>query len=306
MLLPAVDRLGLQDDAYALMKAGYLDATVFLSLIEAYVAERDATVLGDVAANVQAVHRLLWDTPYIDQFERWARRIFARIAGSVGWDPKPNERHMDAILRTTAIAGHGSYGDPGTIEEARRRFAGYLNDPSSLRPDLRAVTYMLVAQNGDRETYDTMWRLQKAETLQEEKMRLLGSIAQTQHRELLSEMLQRSMGSEVRSQDTPSVISAVAGNRRGRDLAWQFVKDNWNELDRRYGRGGFSIMRLVGITGGFTAIERAAEVEEFFKSHPAPSAARTIQQSLERIRLNAKWLEKNRKPIGEWLANKKL
>jgi len=133
-------------------------------------------------------------------------------------------------------------------------------------------------------------------------MRVLGSLAQTPERALLSDLLQRSMGSEVRSQDTPSVITAVAGNRHGRALAWQFIQDNWDELDRRYGRSGFSIMRMVGITGGFTSLDRAQEVEEFFKKHPAPSAARTLQQSLERIRLNAKWVEKNAKAIGEWLA----
>ncbi|MBM3941206.1 MAG: M1 family metallopeptidase [SAR202 cluster bacterium] len=304
MLLPAIDRLGLQDDAYALMKAGYLDATTLLALIEAYTAERDATVWGDLSANIHGLEALLIDAPYHEHYELFARGIFARIANAVGWDPKPNERDMDAILRSIAISNHGGYGDPGTIEEARRRFAGYLHDRASLRPDLRGLTYALVARNGDQRTYDTLWALQKEATLQEEKMRLLGSMAQTRDRELLSDLLKRSLGPEVRSQDTPSVITAVAGNRHGRDLAWEFVKENWAELDRRYGRGGFSIMRLVGITGGFTSLERAKEVEAFFKAHPAPSAARTIQQSLERIRLNAKWVEKNTKSIGEWLANK--
>jgi hypothetical protein len=43
-------------------------------------------------------------------------------------------------------------------------------------------------------------------------------------------------------------------------------------------------------------------VEEFFKAHPAPSATRTIQQSLERIGLNVRWLGRNRKELGEWFA----
>ena len=63
-------------------------------------------------------------------------------------------------------------------------------------------------------------------------------------------------------------------------------------------------MRLVSITGGFTTPERGAEVEEFFRDHPAPSASRTIQQSLERIRLNVKWLENNRPGLAEWAASR--
>ena len=59
---------------------------------------------------------------------------------------------------------------------------------------------------------------------------------------------------------------------------------------------------LVGMTGGFTTLDRAAEVEGFFAEHPAPSAARTVQQSLERIRQSAAWLDKNRAPLAAWFA----
>ena len=115
-------------------------------------------------------------------------------------------------------------------------------------------------------------------------------------------MLERSLSSEVRSQDTVLVVVALAGNRHGKELAWEFIKENWEEFDRRYGRGGFAIMRLASAAGGFTTQERYQDVEEFFESHPAPSAERTIRQSLERIRLNVSWLERNQGGVGEWLA----
>ena len=61
---------------------------------------------------------------------------------------------------------------------------------------------------------------------------------------------------------------------------------------------GANILRGMGLT-----LERAQEVEEFFREHPAQSAQRTIQQSLERIRLNVKWLESNRHGLADWFAN---
>ena len=54
----------------------------------------------------------------------------------------------------------------------------------------------------------------------------------------------------------------------------------------------------------FTTLERAQEVEKFFHDHPVPSAQRTVQQSLERIRLNARWLEVNRQGLAEWFASR--
>jgi aminopeptidase N len=123
-----------------------------------------------------------------------------------------------------------------------------------------------------------------------------------QEPDILKDLLKRALGDEVRSQDTMIVLVQTSMNHIGRDLAWDFIKENWSELDRRYGKGGFAIMRIVGITGGFTTMERHDEVANFFVKNPAPSAARTIQQSLERIRLNVKWLERNEDPVGKWLS----
>ena len=222
----------------------------------------------------------------------------------MGWDARPGEGHLDSLLRATVLGQAGAYGNPAVLAEARGRFEQYLGDPASLHPDLRGLVYGLAAQQGDEATYETLWRLEKSADLHEERMRLLGSLTRFESAELLQDVLQRSMSPDVRSQDTVLLVVALAGNRNGRELAWEFVKENWEEFDRRYGRGGFAIMRLVSITGAFTTLDRAREVEEFFNSHPAPSAERTIQQSLERIRLNDRWLERNRQDVGEWLSTR--
>ncbi|MBI2910778.1 MAG: M1 family metallopeptidase [Chloroflexi bacterium] len=301
--LPATDRLGLQNDAYALARAGYVPATRFLTLAGAYLDEDDASVWGDLSANLRGLENLLFDEPFLAEFQAFGARLYRPIVSRVGWDARPEEGHLDILLRGTVLSQLGAYGDPGTIGEARGRFARYVEDPALLHPDLRGVVIGLVGQEGDEAIYRTLWEVEERARLQEEKIRLLMGLARFRQPELLAETLRRSLNpDDVRSQDTVLVITAVAGNRYGRDLAWQFVQENWAELDRRYGRGGFAISRLVGMTGAFTTLVRAREVEAFFQAHPAPSAARTIQQSLERIRLNARWLDLNRQPLATWFA----
>ena len=108
----------------------------------------------------------------------------------------------------------------------------------------------------------------------------------------------------MRSQDTISLVSAVATNRLGKAHAWVFVKDRWHEFDRRYGSGGFGLMRLVSITGGFATPEDREDVRAFFEAHPVPAATRTVQQSLERIGLNVRWLERNREGLAAWFNDR--
>ncbi|MSQ41026.1 MAG: M1 family peptidase [Dehalococcoidia bacterium] len=303
LTLSATDRLGLQNDAYALVRAGFSPATLFLSLAEAYRNEGDATVWGDLAMNLRGMEGLLWDEPYLHQVHAYGRQLFRDAVRRVGWDARPGEGHLDILLRSTVLGQAGVYGDAEVLEEARARFDRSLKDPASLHPDLRGVVYGLAGEMGDRATYDTLWDLERKATLQEEKMRFLGALARFHQQDLLQETLRRAMDpKEVRIQDTVMVVSAVAASRHGRDLTWEFIKANWDEFDRRYGQGGFAVMRLVGNTGAFTTLDRFLEVEAFFQIHPSPSAARTIQQSLERIRLNAKWLERNRRELAQWFG----
>ena len=302
--LPPTDRLGLQNDAYALTRAGFAPATQFLSLAQAYRSENDAIVWGDLSINLRGVEALVLNEPFLPQYQGFAQSLYQQIADKVGWDVRPGEGHLDSLLRSTVLSQAGAFGNPQVRAEANARFQRYLDNPASLHPDLRALVYGMVALDGDHATYDTLWDLQRKVDLHEEKVRFLGALSRIGREDLLQDLLKRSLSEEVRSQDTILVIVAAAGNQRGRDLTWEFVKSNWEELDRRYGRGGFAIMRLVGITGAFTTTERYQDVETFFREHPAASAERTIQQSLERIRLNVRWLENNRSSAAEWLASR--
>ncbi len=291
--LPATDRLGLQNDAYALSRAGILPVSQFLTVAAVYQNEDDASVWSDLASNLRDVENLIAEEPYYQPYRSFARDLFRPAVARIGWDARPGEGHLDALLRSTVLSQAGSYGDTEVLEEARGRFSRYLQDPASLHPDLRGLVYSLAAQTGDRETYEQIWELAKKTELQEEHIRLLLSLARFASPDLLQETLERSLTDDVRSQDTITVVTAVAGNLHGRELAWSFVKDRWEEFNRRYGGGGFGLMRLVSICGAFAEAGKLADVESFFQEHPVPAAERTIRQSLERIRLNIRWLERN-------------
>ncbi len=300
--IPATDRLGIQNDAYALSRAGLLPVSQFLSLASAYVNEEDASVWSDLASNLHDVNSMLSDEPSYEAFQRFARELIGPAARRSGWEPRAGEGHMDALLRTTVLSQAGSYYDSEVLSQAMDLFHMFLEDREKVHPDLRGVVFSLAGHAGDETTYRQLWELENRAALQEEKMRLLLGLSRFSQPELLTETLERSLTPDVRSQDTISVVTAVAANVKGRDLAWQFVKDNWAEFDRRYGGGGFGLMRLVSICGHFNDEARVEEIEEFFREHPAPAGERTIRQSIERVRLNSRWLDRNRSALADWFG----
>ncbi len=300
--MSADDRLGLQNDAYALSRAGLLPVSRFFEFVRVYSHETDASVCADLAVNLASADTLLNSEPYYTSFQGFARDIFKPIGERMGWDPTKGEGDMDAVLRGTVLAQLGHYEDEQTLAEASARFARYLEDSSSVNPDIRPAVFVLAARRGDRTTYDKLWELHNGEKLQEEKLRLVTALTQFRQMELLQETLERSLSEEVRSQDAIGVVIGVGSNRHGRELAWRFLKENWKEYYRRYGEGGFGIMRLVSIVSAFNTEAQRRDVEEFFKANPAPAVERSIRQSLERIQLNIAWLERNRDDLAAWFG----
>ena len=300
--LPATDRLGIQNDAYALSRAGLLPITQFLELAGSYSGETDASVWSDLASNLRDIEQLIADEPVRPAYQRFGRELFAPAARRAGWTPRPDDGHLDSLLRSTVLGQSGTYNDPETLAQATDLFQRYLSDPDAVHPDLRGVVFSLAAQAGERATYDQLWELEERASLQEEKIRLLLAMSRFQDVNLLNDTLERALSSRVRSQDTITVVAGVAANPAGREPAWEFVKSNWAEFDRRYGGGGFGLMRLVSIVNSFTTEERMADVERFFTENPAPAAERTIRQALERMRLNIRWLEQNRPALNAWFG----
>jgi puromycin-sensitive aminopeptidase len=299
--LLTADRLGLESDAFALMRAGYLPALQFLLLANAYGQEREYPVWSDLVGSLGWLSNMLAGEPFEPQLKAFARELLRPIVEHLGWEPRLNESHLDALLRGIVLHEIGHYDEAPVIAEARARFDRYVRDPQTVHPDLRGTVLNLAAYGGDRATYEALREVERRATLQEEKLRALGALAHFQEQALLRDALALSISPEVRSQDTIRVVAGVAANPHGRDLAWEFVKANWEEFDRRYGGGGFLLMRLIeSVTSHFSTLSKEEEVAEFFLGHPAPSAARTVQQCLERIRINARWLMRNRDALTAW------
>jgi len=81
------------------------------------------------------------------------------------------------------------------------------------------------------------------------------------------------------------------------------VKENWEKLNTKY-QGGHLLSRLIKSTSEyFNSEEKAKEIEAFYATHPVPSSERTVKQSLEKIRLNSRWLERDGAAVAAWLED---
>ena len=59
----------------------------------------------------------------------------------LGWEPKPGESHVDAMLRGEILTALAMFGHDLTLDEASKRFQAFLENRNTplLPPDIRKV-----------------------------------------------------------------------------------------------------------------------------------------------------------------------
>lgn len=297
--LSATDRFGILDDCYALCMARHQSLTTLITLMGAYREEFDYTVLSNLINISYKVTRITADaTPeLLDYIKQFFVSLFQYAAEKLGWEPKKEESHLDAMLRGELLTALAEFGHDLTQKEAIVRFHAYVNDRNTplLPPDIRKAAYVAVMQtvtSSNRSDYESLLRVYRETDLSQEKGRILSSLGSCPDPEIILEVLNFLLSPEVRSQDA---IFGLAICKEGREVAWKWLKENWEHISKTWG-SGFLITRFISaIVSPFSSEEKAKEVEEFFATRSKPSIARTLKQSIERVLINAKWVQSIRK-----------
>ena len=296
-LLSPRDRLGIIRDLFALGEAGTIPTTDALEFLSAYRNEDNYTVWLEIAMGLGRLEALLARRSHrAAGLDKLVIKLFSPIFDRLGWEKNVNEPHTDTLLRSLVISRLGRSGHEEIIAEARNKFT-----KGNIYPDIRGAVYAVVASSGGMKEYEIFLKLYLKETLHEEKNRLGGALGDFRDEKILKLTSEFSMSSNVRQQDTVSILSSVGSNPVGRDIWLSFIQKNWNTLVTRYGDGGHTLASVVKAISGSAMENHLKSFKKFFATHEAPGAKRAIQQVLERLEGSVAWLKRDGKIIEKFL-----
>jgi puromycin-sensitive aminopeptidase len=307
--LSARDRIGLQDDAFALTGAGLMSMDQLFRLLGAFKNETHFTVWQDLTANLSTLKRILKDSDVYDDFCAYAQKLYANIAASVGWDADEKESSQTALLRSTVLGMLSGLGDQATTQEALSRFDKFVtalaekkDTKDILAPDLRAIAYRsVIAERGDT-GFDAIVKIMEETELNEERVRCVNALGSGKEEKTIKRAIEFVMSDKVRDQDKMYGLRSVLFNRHGGALAWEHIKGQWPEFVKKF-KGGFLIARIISFLNTFSSFERADEVEKFYQENEAPGAERGVKQAVESIRWQATWLKRDEDNVRKFLAS---
>jgi len=301
--LPPGDRLGIQNDAFALARAGIIPLVQALELSQNYINETEYPVWVDLATNLLSVGALLSSTDANKYYDKFILALFTKIGSKLGWNSVEGEKDMDKLLRAVVLGVLGGAGDSEVVQHGKKYFEEYKKEKKGLSNDLMGVVFKLAVANGGEEEFNLMIKYFKESTQPEETIRTLRCIGYAKDEKLILKALEYLISGEVRTQDVFILANSCVSSANGRLLTWNFVKSNWEKLLSMLSGGNFLLTKFVSLADGFATEEKAKEVEEFFSKNSQPSIERTISQTLETIRANSSYLNNNLEPVTTWLKS---
>jgi puromycin-sensitive aminopeptidase len=293
--LAVTERFNLINDAWATTVAGLMPPMDYLDLTGRFTSERDKNVWAVLLNSFSFLNRIITaeERPALEVFVRG--RVSPAFA-DLGWAPRSGESEGTKQLRGELIGAQGILGnDPAIQRRAAELYRAYRNDATAVDPNIVPSLVAILAHTGDATRYDEFnERFRTAATPQEER-RYLFSLAAFQPKALLERTLARTIKGEIRTQDAPFLVSAILGNVDGRELAWAFVKTNWEKMEQLFPKQG--VRRMCGGIVSLATPELERDVREFFASRKIDLGGKTLEQYLEQLRIAVAFRERELRGI---------
>jgi puromycin-sensitive aminopeptidase len=282
--LATIERYSLVDDAWNAVVAGRLQAIDYIKFVSGFTNERDLAVWQAIAIGLRGCGRLLDDSKY-PKLQQRIRSLVAPAITELGWQAQPGEDDLRAKLRgllVTLLAVNGD--DRESQDKCRDLLALQDKESNSVHPELVAAATTVVASTGGVNEYEYFLEKFRESDNPQDQLRYLYALTDFDSPELVQRTCNFAVAGEVKSQNAPFVLARCIALRENGVLAWNFIRNYWDQAQVKFPTN--TIVRMVDPVKFLNTPELEVDVQAFFAEHNIPQAAKTLQQVLERQRVN--------------------
>ncbi|KAI4918001.1 hypothetical protein J4E90_002381 [Alternaria incomplexa] len=308
-LLTVEDRAGMIADAGSLAASGYQKTSGILSLLDSFKHEAEFVVWGEITGRISSL-RGAWmfeDQKIRDALKKFQLELSAEKAHELGWTFNEKDGHIEQQFKGLMFGAAGIAGDEEITKASFDMFDKFkAGDKSAIHPNIRGSVYAIVLANGGQEEYNVIVNETRNAATSDERNSALRALGRAKSPELIQRTLAMALSDEVKGQDIYLPIAALRSHAEGCHALWKWVKDNWEELERRLPPSLSMLSSVVAITtSGFTHREHIEDIEAFFKGKSTKGFDMALSQSIDAISAKAAWLERDADDVKTWLKEHK-
>ena len=302
--LEPLDRLQLLHEQTLLARSGSISTAALIPLLKAYKDETDEAVWDIISLAIGELRKFTEDNP---QSEQLLKNLYSELARAqyerLGWTKRPNESEEDTKLRGTVISMMLYAEDQDAITQALQLFKN--STIEELDSELRQlVLATAVRHGGDASILPALIEAYRQSSSAELKQDIASGITSTQNQDDIKVILQLIKdATTIRPQDVRLWFAWTIRNRFGRQLAWQWLQDNWKWIDTTFA-GDKSYDDFPRFAAGALMNQRQLdEYRQFFLPfQDEPALQRVIQLGISEIEARVELLTRDTPLVQAELA----
>lgn len=303
-VLTSEDRTSLIHNIFALSRLGRVSFQQVYQLLKYLSNETETTPVTEALLQLNTIYRLLdkrHEHELVALLKERMRSLFGSLVNNQTWNETQNVSKQE--LRSALLEMACSFNEESCISEAKAIFKNYVASNGTVRipGDLQQVVFNVAAQSDD---WSTLLSLYEIASYDSEKRKILKGMASTQNpRQIVFILKETLRGQIIQTQEMPLVIDTVCNGFAGYLFAWDFIQENWDKLIEKFPVGSFAIQKIIkSATSQFSTKAHLAQVQSFFSSlKERGSNMRSVQQALETIKLNQRWMDTHLDSLRKWL-----
>ncbi|XP_056602424.1 leucyl-cystinyl aminopeptidase isoform X1 [Triplophysa dalaica] len=299
------DRASLINNVFALSRLGKVPFRLVLNLMDYIKNETETAPLTEALIQLNQIFRLLdkrSELHLVSRMKSYILNYFGTLMEKQSWLPESSVSKM--TLKSTLLEMACSLDISNCTQQAKHLYDEWMAPDSTYQipSHLMRTVFKVAAQT--EEGWGVLLGTYKNSISDPEKHKALEALASTQDVRKIVWILQKSLdGSMIPTPEFPLVVNAICKNFAGYLYAWDFVKENWDKITQKFPLGSFAIQSLImSTTSQFSTTTHLMEAQNFFSSlGDKGSQMRTVQEAIETIKLNKRWIETNLETLQEWL-----
>lgn len=301
-VLSAREKVALIGDISALTGNGKLPLATALALVPNLARDSSRRVIVKTMEITTDPKGNLVAPDLLPQYRRYLEDLYGQRARQLGWRTKPGESDDDRLLRPQlldVVANQAE--DPELVVQAQSLALDWLDDRKVVAPDMAATVLNTAARHGDQALFDHLRAAAKKERDEDIQSTLLNALGMFPQPEIAKAAFSIVLTDEFDTRQSVAILAAASRSPKTRDLAYQFVKQNWDALIARFPPDWGAFMPFVA--GDFCDEQHRNDAANFFEGRATKyrGGPRNLAQMLEGIDLCVAYKKAEQPSLAEFL-----
>jgi hypothetical protein len=224
-------------EAFTLVQNIRVDYNIALNVTKYLKQEREFVPWKAAFTSLDYMYEMFVRTAHFDKYKRYLLDLLQDFYKEIGFDERENDEQLVVYNRFEVNNRVCRLGVRDCVINSIRQFETWKNSPypdhrNSISENLREIVYCTAISVGGQAEWDFAWERYLNANVENEKETLLMALGCSKEIWILSRYLEWAVTerSGIRKHDSARVFAAVANNAIGQQLAYRFLKTNWNRL----------------------------------------------------------------------------